>query len=82
MRNRILKNWNQQQQATGLVLMKYTVLRSGQITAIEVEKPSGNPTLDLASQRALMNTQKFAPLPAAYPGEQLTVHLEFVYERN
>jgi TonB family protein len=82
MRNRILKNWNQQQQATGVVLMKYTVLRSGQITAIEVEKPSGNPTLDLASQRALMNTRMFAPLPAAYAGQHLTVHLEFVYERK
>jgi len=82
MRSRILKNWNQQQQGTGVVLMKYTVLRSGQITAIEVEKPSGNPTLDLASQRALMNTQMFAPLPQAYPGQHLTVHLEFVYERK
>ena len=26
------RNWNQQQQATGVVLMKYTILRSGQIT--------------------------------------------------
>ena len=82
MRNRILNNWNQQQQATGTVYMKYTVLRSGQITAIEVEKSSGNPTLDIASTRALVNTRTFAALPPAFPEPQLIVHLEFVYERK
>ena len=82
MRNRILNNWNQQQGATGVVLMKYTVLRSGQITAIEVEKSSGNPTLDLASHRALINTRSFAPLPSAFPEPQLTVHSEFEYVRK
>jgi TonB family protein len=82
MRNRILNNWNQKQGATGIVAMKYTVLRSGQITGIEVEKSSGNPTLDLASHRALLNTRAFSPLPAAFPDAQLTVHLEFEYERK
>ena len=48
--------------------MKYTIQRSGQITDIEVEASSGNPILDLASQRALMNTRTLAPLPAAFPG--------------
>ena len=36
MRNRIIKNWNQNQQAAGVVIMKYTIQRSGQITDIEV----------------------------------------------
>jgi TonB family protein len=82
MLNRIHKNWNQQQQATGVVLMKYTILRSGQITDIEVETRSGNPTLDIASQRALMNTRMLAPLPEAFPEPHLTVHLTFNYERR
>ena len=82
MRNRIMNNWNQQQGATGTVQMKFSVLRSGQITAIEVLRPSGNPTLDIASQRALINTRTFAPLPAAFPEPQLTIQLEFVYERK
>lgn len=82
MRDRITRNWNQQQQATGVVFMKYTILRSGLITAVEVEKSSGNPTLDLASQRALMTTRTLAPLPSAFPEPQLTVHLEFKYERK
>jgi outer membrane biosynthesis protein TonB len=45
MRARIQKNWIQQQQATGTVLMKYTIRRDGQIAEIEVERGSGNPTL-------------------------------------
>jgi TonB family protein len=80
--NRIYARWNQQQQATGVVLMKYTIQRSGQITDIEVERPSGYPFLDIESQRALTNTQRLAPLPPAFPEDHLTVHLTFQYERK
>jgi periplasmic protein TonB len=80
--NRITKNWSQQQEATGVVFVKYTIQRSGQLTDIQVETSSGNPSLDLASQRALVNTRMLAPLPAAFPEPQLTVHLEFQYERR
>ena len=82
MLNRIHKNWNQQQQATGIVFVKYTIQRNGQLTDIRVETPSGNPNLDLASQRALVNTRMLAPLPAAFPEPHLTVNLEFRYERQ
>ena len=82
MRNRIVKNWNENQQATGIVLMKYTIQRDGRITDIEVESSSGNPVLDLASQRALVFTRSLAPLPAAFPERQLTVHLTFEYARR
>jgi len=81
MLGRITKNWNQAQKAPGVVTMFFTIQRNGEITAIEVEKPSGNPVLDLASQRALMTTKTLAPLPTAFPERQLPVHLEFVYER-
>jgi protein TonB len=81
MRNRIIKNWNQAQKAPGVVTMYFTIQRNGEITAIEVERSSGNPVLDLASQRALMTTRALAPLPAAFTERQLPVHLEFVYER-
>lgn len=81
MRNRILKNWDQNQRAAGVVIMKYTIQRSGQITNIEVEVPSGNPVLDLAAQRALVNTRMLAPLPSGFTGAQLPVHLTFEYYR-
>ncbi len=79
--NRVRRNWNQNQQATGMVLMKFTIQRNGQITGIEVEKPSGYPPLDIESQRALVNTKMLAPLPGAFPEQELPVHLSFEYER-
>lgn len=81
MRDRIRRNWNERQQTAGVVLMKYSIQRNGQITDIEVERSSGNPVLDLTSQRALLTTKSLAPLPAAYPERQLTVHLTFEYVR-
>jgi TonB family protein len=81
MRNRITKNWNQYQKTTGVVTMYFTIQRNGEITGVQVERSSGNPVLDLASQRALITTKTLAPLPGAFTERQLPVHLEFVYER-
>ena len=81
MRNRILKNWNQNQKTAGVVVMKYNIERNGSITGIEVEVSSGNPVLDLAAQRALVNTRTFAPLPSAFSLQRLPVHLTFEYFR-
>lgn len=80
--NRIYPHWRQQQPASGVVLMKYTIRRNGQITDIEVERSSNNPFLDRASELALRNTERIAPLPAAFPDDHLTVHLTFQYERK
>lgn len=81
MRERIIKNWNQNQRAAGTVVMKYNIQRNGLITDIEVEVSSGNPVLDLAAQRALVNTRTLAPLPSAFSMQRLPVHLTFEYFR-
>jgi TonB family protein len=81
MRDRIYRVWTQQQQATGTVLMKYTILRNGTIGDIQVERSSGNLLLDRESQRALSLT-RLASLPAAFSDDHLIVHLEFKYERT
>jgi TonB family protein len=81
MKDRIERVWNKQQQSTGTVVMKYTILRNGTINDIQVERPSGNLLLDRESQRALSLT-RLAPLPTAFPDDHLTVHLEFQYERT
>jgi TonB family protein len=81
MRNRIIKNWNQNQRAAGTVVMRYTIQRTGEITDIEVGQTSGNTVLDLAAQRALITTRTLAPLPAGFTGKQLPVELTFEYFR-
>lgn len=82
MAQRIKGNWVQQQDATGAVLMKYTILRNGQITNIELERSSNIYALDAASQRALLLTSNLQPLPSAFPDDHLTVHLMFDYQRK
>jgi protein TonB len=82
MRDRIRKNWNERQQAAGEVWMMFTIQRNGQLTNIKVDRSSGNPVLDLASQRALVNTRAVAPLPDAWTEPQLTVRVRFDYVRN
>ena len=78
---RIRSNWAERQQSVGTVLMKFTILRDGQITAITIEGSSNIFALDQASQRALYLT-KLRPLPAQFPDDHLTVHLSFEYQRK
>jgi TonB family protein len=77
----IKAKWNEKQNLAGTTGMKFTILRDGTITGIQVERPSGLPPLDLESQHALAATQRLAPLPPAYPNSTLTVHLLFDYQR-
>jgi TonB family protein len=77
----IRRNWNSRQEVPGEVLMKFVIQRGGAITGIEVERSSGYAVLDLNAQRTLALTGKLPPLPAAFPDNQLTVHLSFQYQR-
>jgi TonB family protein len=82
MLERIRANWNQQVQASGVTMMKFTILRNGQVSAVQLEQSSNVYALDAASQRALALTQRVGPLPAAFPDDHLTVHLTFEYQRK
>lgn len=77
----IQRNWVAKQGLNGQTLMKFTVLRSGQLTAVQVERPSGFAALDMAAQRALLVTARVPPLPAAFANPDLTIHLRFDYQR-
>jgi len=77
----VSQNWNQFQMVPGETMLKFTILRDGQITGVEVEKSSGYVALDIAAQRALLATGQFPALPAAYGEPQLVVHLLFQYKR-
>lgn len=78
---RIRASWNQNQSSTGQVVVRFTIQRDGSLTDTVVEKPTGDPTLDIAAQRAVVVTRKLPPLPDAFPNPTLTVHLNFQYQR-
>jgi TonB family protein len=76
----IRRNWQRNQGAVGSTHMKFVVQRDGTITGIEVEKSSGQALLDQAARRALTLT-RLPPLPREFTERQLTVYLEFGFER-
>lgn len=76
----IYGNWQQHQGMTGSATVKFTIRRDGTIADVAVEQTS-NQYLNLPSLRAMQATQRLPPLPAAFTGDHLTIHLEFDYLR-
>jgi TonB family protein len=76
----IQRHWSNQQNQDGQVVVKFTIQRDGTLTGVQVEKPAAY-FLNMAAQRAIVETQKIPPLPPQYAEDQLTVHLIFQYQR-
>lgn len=76
----IQRHWSHQQNQDGQVIVKFTIQRDGSLTAVQVEKPASY-FLNMAAQRAVVETQRVPPLPPQYPEDHLTVHLIFQYQR-
>lgn len=70
--------WNKNHPERGTTVLKFRVHRDGRIDNVEVERPSGYPSLDRAA-RAALDSLRLPPLPPAYTRETLTVHLSFPY---
>jgi TonB family protein len=79
MLERIRANWSRQP-GPGTVIVKFTVRRDGTVESTTLERPSGNPVLDLNAQRAVLMTKTLNPLPPAFSNPTLTVHLNFEYK--
>lgn len=77
----VRRNWDQNQQANGVALVKFTIQRDGRITNVQLERSSGYQTLDFFATRALQATRQIQPLPGAFTEPSLTVHLTFEYSR-
>jgi outer membrane biosynthesis protein TonB len=78
--NEIKQHWQQNQGQDGLAQIAFTIHRDGSITDVVAEQ-GANPLLTMASQRAVLATQRVSPLPVAFTGDHLTVHLGFQYQR-
>lgn len=57
--------------------VRFTILRSGQVTGIALEASSGVPSFDRAALRALYAANPLPPLPPGYARSSITVHLTF-----
>ncbi|HEV7766460.1 MAG TPA: TonB family protein [Thermoanaerobaculia bacterium] len=78
MQRRIGTNWFRPQVAAGTaVIIYFRILRDGTISEVKVETSSGNGTFDRAALSAVRSSSKLNPLPFAYDGSYLGVHLTF-----
>jgi TonB family protein len=78
---RIRSAWMQNQGVAGESIVRFTILRTGDIVQPPVvEKSSGSIVLDLAAVRAVAVVKTLPPLPSQFPNPTLTVHLNFQYK--
>jgi len=78
---RIRSTWDQQAASAVIPIVRFTIERDGKIVEPYLERSSGNPTVDIAAQRAVVVARQLPPLPAQFPNRTLTVHLQFQNER-
>jgi protein TonB len=81
MQSRIHSVWESRQQSLGVTTVRFVIQRDGMMTDVEVERSSGNATLDLIATRAVRLARQLPPLPGEYTNPSLTVHLMFEYQR-
>jgi TonB family protein len=60
-------------------VLYFRIAKDGRVYNLVVEQGSGNPTFDLASQRALESATPLPPLPSEYDRDYLGVHFQFEY---
>jgi TonB family protein len=77
----IRRNWDENQQVGGQTVIKFVIQRDGSLTGVEQERSSGYYALDAAARRAVLLTRQLPQLPPDFPEKQLTVYLEFRYQR-
>lgn len=78
MQRKIGTNWFRPTVAAGTeVVIYYRIQRDGKITDARIHQPSDNPTFDRAALSAVRSSSPLNPLPFAYTGTYLGVHLTF-----
>ncbi|MCU0290217.1 MAG: TonB C-terminal domain-containing protein [Acidobacteria bacterium] len=80
LKNNISSCWYSSLVSPGLkgkftAIVYFKILRNGQISELELEKESGNKSLDLSSKRAISEAAPFPPLPSDFPGQYLERNL-------
>jgi protein TonB len=83
---RISGNWLQSSVDPSLayaqrVVVVFTILRSGQVTNVQVTHSSNNASVDNSAVRAVMESNPLAKLPAEYSGSSVNCEFWFDYKR-
>jgi TonB family protein len=63
----------------GLVLIQFSIDRSGGVPKLVIASPSGITAFDRAAVAGISASNPFPPLPAAYKGDQISLQMAFSY---
>jgi periplasmic protein TonB len=77
MHRKIGSNWIRPQTSGAAAIVYFRIQRDGTISEAKVETSSGNGTFDRAALSAVRSSSPLNPLPFAYSGTYLGVHLTF-----
>jgi protein TonB len=64
-----------------LVIVTFDIQRDGSVRNVQIAQRSGNGTLDVSAQRAVIDAAPFPPLPAGYDKNEASVELRFQLKR-
>jgi protein TonB len=67
------------QHREGMVVLKFTIGKDGDITAQKIARSSGHEVLDSAAQETLHQVGRFPPLPAALGRSHLTIEVPLTF---
>jgi len=82
MRNKIERSWKPPTVKTSLKTRVYFKLdKNGRILRTYIESRTGNMTFDMAAMNAVTKSAPFPPLPDEFPGENIGIHMDFIYEQ-
>ncbi len=82
LRDKIEKNWRPPTIRTSLKTRVYFKLaRDGKILRTYVEIRTGNIAFDMASMNAVTKSAPFPPLPDDFPGKEIGIHMDFIFEK-
>jgi protein TonB len=62
-------------------IITFDILRDGSVRNVQIAQRSGNGTLDVSAQRAVMDAAPFPPLPPGYDRNEANVELRFQLQR-
>ncbi len=63
------------------VVISFEILRNGEVRSVRILQSGGSQTLDLSTQRAVVEAGPFEPLPQAYKGGSATIEVAFKLQR-
>jgi len=80
-RDKISTNWRPPRMATKLKATVYfKITRDGKLLRTFVENRSAVMSFDLSAMNAVMKSAPFSPFPEGFKGEDIGIHLEFIFE--